>query len=129
MSKTSDPATQPVRLFCVTLEWPGADEGNFCESVWATDGDEAIRLVATAMADGEEWCTDEERDEWISDVVGEAGAYAAEDVGVRVLSDLRELLQGPDRDAAGTIDLASLTVASIRQALEAQVRTAVAAAE
>ncbi len=42
-----------LQLFKVTLNWNPDDysEGDYCNWVWATDSDHAIRLIAEEMAD------------------------------------------------------------------------------
>jgi hypothetical protein len=91
-----------LQLYVVTLDWPDSGTGDFCESAWAENEYDAIRQVAERMEDLGSGLTDddeEERRQWIEDVIARAGPYAAEDALPRVLEDLTGLLRGPEQAA------------------------------
>lgn len=83
-----------LRLFRVTLPW-GLGEGDYCESVWAKDDDEAIKKVATNMADGRDHETKAERRGFIEERIANAEPYAAEEVAVTIQDAVYNLLAGP----------------------------------
>lgn len=88
-------------LFTVTLDWNpnDTDEGDYCTSVWATDQDTAIRLVAEEMADHQESPVeegdDQGREDYIQELIDNAGSYAAESVADSLVSTVRDLISGP----------------------------------
>lgn len=92
---------QALKLFTVTLAWnpSNSEEGDYSVNVWATDEDAAIRSVAEEMADhpdaGIDEGDDQRRAEFIENIAGAAGTYAAEDVGAGLIATVSEFLAGP----------------------------------
>lgn len=98
--KSSNKAVPKLNLYNVTLDWNPADaeEGDYCESVWAEDADKAIVLIAEEMAySGEkEFDTDAERQAFIDEVVGGAGPQAAVLVARNLPREIERQLAGPE---------------------------------
>lgn len=90
-----------LQLFKVTLNWNPDDysEGDYCNWVWATDSDHAIRLIAEEMADHEDSGIqdDETRGDFIESLINDAKnrGGVVERVIDGLLSDLEQLLMGP----------------------------------
>lgn len=87
-----------LKLFRVTLPWETNDseQGDFCENVWAKNGDAAIRELATRMADTcDTDMSRKERKDMIDNLIAGAQPYAAEDVVCNLKGDIHDLLAGP----------------------------------
>lgn len=84
------------RLYCVTLPWSAwePEQGDFCETVWAKDAETAIKKLAARMVDNR-YDGRVSRAQLQRQYVDGAGPYAAEDVRIRIESDLLNLLAGP----------------------------------
>ena len=89
----------PLQLFSVELDWnPSNDEeGTYASQVWAKDEDDAIRELATEMAEhSDSGCeTQEARDKFIQRTIESADPYAAVRVSDEIVSGLTGLLKGP----------------------------------
>ena len=92
--------TELLTLYSVTLFWgaPDSDEGDYCNSTWATSREQAIRNIAEEMADcgRREFETEAERLAYIESLIADAGPYVAEAVMDRTQRDLELLLKGPN---------------------------------
>lgn len=102
MEKESKAAASALRLFCVILDWnpDNAEEGDYSDSVWAKDEDEAIALIAEEMADSgeEEFDTEAKRQEFIDGIIAGAGLYAATLVANDLPRSIEMLLAGPSSE-------------------------------
>ena len=85
-----------MKLYRVTLDWQQGDpeQGDYCTTVWATDDDEAIRLVAEEMADQLKHDSDKAHEMWVTDRI-EDGNGAIEDVAAGLLDTIKTLMAGP----------------------------------
>lgn len=100
----------PLRLYSVTLDWPGRDEGDFTENFWAKDAEDAIKQCAVEMEERDENCrnrTAKERKSFISDLAASSGYV--ELVLARWKNDLSDLLTPPD----GTMTKEALHVRNV----------------
>lgn len=84
-----------LKLYRVTLAWArnDAEQGDFCEMVWAKDDDAAVKELAGRMADSQD-LTGRARKEAIDQWIADAG-YAADDVSLSIKHDVSALLAGP----------------------------------
>lgn len=91
-------ANKPLRLFVVTLPWnpSNEEEGDYSNKTRAVDEEAAVLAIAQEMSHHpDSGCrTDAERKAFVKTLVEEAGSYAAEDVGARLLVDAHELMKG-----------------------------------
>lgn len=99
---------EPMKLYRVTLDWQQNDpeQGDYCVNVWASDDDNAIRLVAEEMAAHEDsGCeTDDERAAFVAARIAEAGPYGAEEVARSILYTVRMLMAGPAANMSATAE-------------------------
>ena len=93
---------QPNLLFLVTLAWNsnGSEEGDYADKTWAPDADAAIRNIAEEMADSGQVSFDDdaEREKFIEALIAGAGSYAAQEVSLRILPDVHEIMTGGEDD-------------------------------
>lgn len=93
--------TQPLRLFSVTLPWnpSNSEEGDYGDTVWAGSHDEAIRAIASDMADHHDSGVDEGDEKakarYIDILIENAGQFAAEDLGAGLVNRVSEYMAGP----------------------------------
>lgn len=93
--------TRPLRLLSVMSPWHvrNAEQGTFEELVWATDDDDAKRALATRMAQCGDSAgdTDDEVAQWVdAHLDSTAHLMVVRDVSESLLSEIRELVSGPD---------------------------------
>jgi hypothetical protein len=107
-------SSQPLKLFIVTLAWNPLDsgEGDYCDTVWAVDEDDAVKQLAEEMAQHEDSGaeTAADREKFIANAIENASNYAALCVASQIASHLRELMAGPGRvlGEEALADLASI---------------------
>ena len=122
VSETLDNA--PLFLFEVTLDWnsSNSDEGDYSANVWARDEDHAVRLLAEEMADHKHsYCdTDEERARFVERRIENAASHAAIRVASTVLSDCKDLLEGPNEELTADAAADYATIAAILKKYGAQ---------
>lgn len=110
-------AAEPLKLFIVTLHWAVDDheEGDYCNSVWARNHDEAVRLIAEEMSQlSDSGCNnDKEREEFVAESVANASQYAATCVAEQVGIHLQELMSGPQRSMSTEADHDLATIMQI----------------
>ncbi len=94
-------STERLQLFEVTLPWnpDDPDEGDYQTSVWARDADHAIRLAAEEMSQENEANIPEDdaeaQQEFVDNLVEQAGDYAAVSIADKMSGTLRDLMAGP----------------------------------
>lgn len=92
---------QPLKLFVVTLAWNPRDsgEGDYCDTIWAENDDQAVQLLAEEMANhpnsGTETAKDRAR--FVANAIEQASNHAALCVASQTASHLRDLFAGPGR--------------------------------
>ncbi len=116
--RAEEASSQPLKLFVVTLAWNPLDsgEGDYCDTVWAVDEDDAVKQLAEEMAQHQDSGTETEADraKFVANAIDNASNYAALCVASQTASHLRDLMAGPGR-VLGEEALADL--ASIRNVM------------